>query len=100
MVTARDREAWNSQKLAVLEHLQAGRSITQDEAREQFGIMRLASRIDELKALPQWVVWQAVERNGKITKPPRQIALRGRPCAAGHAAVLDGWGRGSRPATL
>ena len=73
MVTARDREAWNSQKLAVLEHLQAGRSITQDEAREQFGIMRLASRIDELKALPQWVVWQAVERNGKITKPPRQI---------------------------
>ena len=121
MVTARDREAWNSQKLAVLEHLQAGRSITQDEAREQFGIMRLASRIDELrregwnvetemipigeggarvaryslgaeprrasrflpvaaenipdefKALPQWVVWRAVERNGKITKPPRQI---------------------------
>ena len=121
MVTARDREVWKSQKLAVLEHLQAGRSITQDEAREQFGIMRLASRIDELrregwnvetemipigeggarvaryslgaeprrasrflpvaaenipdefKALPQWVVWRAVERNGKITKPPRQI---------------------------
>lgn len=40
MVTARDREAWNSQKLAVLEHLKAGRSIIQDEAREQFGIMR------------------------------------------------------------
>ena len=121
MVTARDREAWNSQKLAVLEHLQAGRSITQDEAREQFGVMRLASRVDELrregwnvltamvpvgesgarvaryslgeeprrasrflpvsaenvpdelKALPQWVVWQAMERNGKLTKPPRQI---------------------------
>lgn len=49
MVTARDREAWNSQKLAVLEHLKAGRSIIQDEAREQFGIMRLASRIDELR---------------------------------------------------
>lgn len=121
MVTARDREAWKSQKLAVLEHLQAGRSITQDEAREQFGVMRLASRVDELrregwnvltamvpvgesgarvaryslgeeprrasrflpvsaenvpdelKALPQWVVWQAMERNGKLTKPPRQI---------------------------
>ena len=49
MVTARDREAWNSQKLAVLEHLKAGRSIIHDEAREQFGIMRLASRIDELR---------------------------------------------------
>lgn len=121
MVTARDREAWKSQKLAVLEHLQAGRSITQDEARGQFGIMRLASRVDELrregwnvvtemvhaggngarvaryslgaeprrasrllpvseenipdelKALPQWVVWWAMERNGKTTKPPYQI---------------------------
>ena len=128
MVTARDREAWNSQKLAVLELLQSGQSITQDEARERLGIMRLASRIDELrregwnietemipvgengarvaryslgeeprrtsrflpvvaenipdelKALPQWVVWQAVERNGKITKPPRQID--GRPAKA------------------
>ena len=121
MVMARDREAWNSQKLVVLAHLKAGCSITQDEARGQFGIMRLASRIDELrregwnvetemipvgeggarvaryslgaeprrtsrflpvaaenipdelKALPQWVVWQAVERNGRTTKPPRQI---------------------------
>lgn len=121
MVTARDREAWKSQKLAVLEHLQAGRSITQDEARGQFGIMRLASRVDELrregwnvvtemvhaggngarvaryslgaeprrasrfipvapenipdelKALPQWVVWRGVERNGRTTKPPYQI---------------------------
>lgn len=33
MVTARDREAWNSQKLVVLAHLKAGCSITQDEAR-------------------------------------------------------------------
>jgi len=128
MVTARDREAWKSQRLAVLAHLQAGRSITQDEAREQFGIMRLASRIDELrregwnvetemipigengarvaryslgeeprrascflpvaaenipdelKALPQWVVWQGVERNGRTTKPPRQTD--GRPAKA------------------
>ena len=128
MTTARDREAWNSQRLAVLELLQSGRSITQDEARERLGIMRLASRIDELrregwnvltemipvgengarvaryslraeprrasrfipvaaenipdelKALPQWVVWRGVERNGRTTKPPRQID--GRPAKA------------------
>jgi putative DNA primase/helicase len=24
----------------------------------------------ELKALPQWVCWKAIQRNGKITKPP------------------------------
>lgn len=128
MTTARDRETWNSQKLAVLELLQTGQSITQDEARGQFGIMRLASRVDELrregwdvvtemvhagengarvaryslgeeprrasrflpvaaenipdelKALPQWVVWRAMERNGKTTKPPYQID--GRPAKA------------------
>ena len=128
MTTARDREAWNSQRLAVLELLQAGRSLTQDEARERLDIMRLASRIDELrregwnvltemipvgengarvaryslgeeprrasrflpvaaenipeelKALPQWVVWRGVERNGRTTKPPRQID--GRPAKA------------------
>ena len=30
--------------------------------------------------MPQWVVWRGVERNGRTTKPPRQID--GRPAKA------------------
>ncbi|NLL36543.1 MAG: hypothetical protein GX256_03350 [Fretibacterium sp.] len=130
MTTASDRATWNTQKLDVLRHLQAGHTLTQDEARALFGIMRLASRIeelrregwnivtemipvgqngakvgryslskeeprrespylpvaaenipDELKALPQWVVWHAVKRGGKMTKQPYQVS--------GHSAKVN-----------
>ena len=37
------------QKDKVLEHLRTGQPITQDTARELYGVMRLASRISELK---------------------------------------------------
>ena len=49
MITPQERATWKTQKLAVLELLRAGGSITQDEARARFGVMRLASRIDELR---------------------------------------------------
>ena len=37
------------QKDKVLEHLRTGAPITQDTARAEYGVMRLASRISELK---------------------------------------------------
>ena len=37
------------QKDKVLEHLRTGQSLTQDQARAEYGVMRLASRISELK---------------------------------------------------
>ena len=37
------------QKDKVLEHLRTGQPLTQDTARELYGVMRLASRISELK---------------------------------------------------
>ncbi len=48
-LTQSDRERFNTQKAAVLKHLQAGKTITQEEAKAAHGIMRLASRIDELR---------------------------------------------------
>lgn len=115
--SAEDRECFDSQKAAVLDCLQSGETITQVEAGERMGIMRLASRIselrsegwniktemvpagdalvakytldldrprierrflpvqeecipDELKILPQWVLWRAALRDGKTTKVP------------------------------
>ncbi len=44
-----DREHFQTQKLNVLAHLQAGKTITQKEAEAQYSIMRLASRVDELR---------------------------------------------------
>ena len=76
MVTARDRETWNSQKLAVLEHLQAGRSITQDEAREQFGIMRLASRIDGLRS-SRFKAWLAAKYFDAMQEEPKGADIEG-----------------------
>lgn len=49
MLTAEDRKRHESQKQAVLEVLQSGETITQVEAGERFSIMRLASRISELR---------------------------------------------------
>lgn len=37
------------QKDKVLEHLRTGQPLTQDQARAEYGVMRLASRISELK---------------------------------------------------
>ena len=47
--SATDRERFHSQKLAVLAHLQAGKRLTQEQSKEMYSIMRLASRIDELR---------------------------------------------------
>ena len=51
MVTARDREAWNSQKLAVLELLQSGHSITQDEVRERMALLTALTAVHRLLML-------------------------------------------------
>lgn len=47
--SSEDRERFESQKAAVLACLQSGEAITQMGAGERFGIMRLASRISELR---------------------------------------------------
>lgn len=49
MTVTSDRERWATQKQSLLSYLQTGNSITQDEARARFGVMRLASRVDELR---------------------------------------------------
>ena len=124
-ITQADRERFDTQKLAVFDHLQTGKTITQEEAKTQYGVMRLAARIDELrregwnivttmvpagenganvaryslgteprrktqflpvvaenipeelKALPQWVIWRGVLREGAMKKYPYCVATGG-----------------------
>lgn len=45
-ITKADRA---TQRMRIMRHLKAGKSITQLEALRDYGIMRLASRISELK---------------------------------------------------
>lgn len=47
--TGEDIKRQLRQKDKVLSHLQTGAPLTQDQARELYGCMRLASRISELK---------------------------------------------------
>lgn len=47
--TGEDVKRQLRQKDLVLEHLRTGQPITQDMARAEYGVMRLASRISELK---------------------------------------------------
>lgn len=47
--SAMDKERFHSQKLAVLAHLQSGMTLTQEQSKEMYSIMRLASRVDELR---------------------------------------------------
>ena len=47
--TGTDVKRQNIQRVKILEHLRTGAPITQDTARELYGVMRLASRISELK---------------------------------------------------
>ena len=47
--TGEDVKRQLRQKDLVLEHLRTGQSLTQDQARAEYGVMRLASRISELK---------------------------------------------------
>lgn len=47
--THEDHKRHARQKDKVLSHLQTGAPITQDQARELYGCMRLASRISELR---------------------------------------------------
>jgi len=49
MITAEDRERFSTQNRAVLSHLMEGKTLTQDKARERYGIMRLAARTSELR---------------------------------------------------
>lgn len=47
--TGTDVKRQNIQRVKILEHLRTGQPLTQDTARELYGVMRLASRISELK---------------------------------------------------
>ena len=47
--TNEDHKRHARQKDLVLEHLRSGQPLTQDQARAEYGVMRLASRISELK---------------------------------------------------
>lgn len=47
--THEDHKRHARQKDKVLSHLQTGAPLTQDQARELYGCMRLASRISELR---------------------------------------------------
>ena len=47
--TGEDVKRQLRQKDLVLEHLRTGQPLTQDQARAEYGVMRLASRISELK---------------------------------------------------
>jgi hypothetical protein len=47
--TGTDVKRQNIQRVKILEHLRTGQSLTQDQARAEYGVMRLASRISELK---------------------------------------------------
>lgn len=50
-----------TQNQQVLEHLKAGQGITALDAQSQFGIMRLAARIADLKAEGHRIVAQKVD---------------------------------------
>ena len=47
--TGTDVKRQNIQRVKILEHLRTGQPLTQDQARAEYGVMRLASRISELK---------------------------------------------------
>ena len=58
----------------VLEHLKSGKSITQREAANEYGIERLASRINDLRTLGfpvKKVMEQGKNRYGKTTSYAR-----------------------------
>lgn len=44
-----NRAAARTQRALVLRHLKSGRTLTQDEAQELYGVRRLAARISELR---------------------------------------------------
>jgi len=52
-----------SQKKLVLEHLRV-RPITQDEAKQLYGIARLASRVEELRKEGYSITTKWIEKNG------------------------------------
>lgn len=51
----------NGQKERILAHLERYGSITQDEAREYYGISRLASRVDELRKTGHPIITERVD---------------------------------------
>ncbi len=53
-----------SQSLQILSHLKSGKSLTQIEALNLFGCMRLASRVDELRTNHD-IITTMVTGNGK-----------------------------------
>ncbi len=47
--TEQDRRRHATQKARILAHLREGETLTQDQGRELFGAMRVASRVSELR---------------------------------------------------
>lgn len=54
-----------SQNDQIINYLKSGKSLTALEALQNFGCLRLGSRISELKKRGYDIVSQLVERNGK-----------------------------------
>lgn len=54
-----------SQTQAVLQHLKAGRTLTAIEALEQYRILRLAARVNDLRGRGEKIDTQMVTDNGK-----------------------------------
>ena len=47
--TQKDKKRHATQKARILAHLREGKPLTQDQGRELFGAMRVASRVSELR---------------------------------------------------
>ena len=54
-----------SQRLAILNHLLDGNTLTSVQALEKFGCFRLAARIDEFRKAGHNIITETINRNGK-----------------------------------
>ena len=54
-----------SQQDKILRHLKKGKPITPLEALREYGCMRLAARVYDLRGLGHEIISETVERNGK-----------------------------------
>ncbi|MDR1875773.1 MAG: hypothetical protein LBQ90_12275 [Synergistaceae bacterium] len=73
-----DQERFDNQKMAVLSHLQEGKTITQDEGNALYGIMRLAARISELRR-EGWNIVTTMIPAGENGAPVAQYTLASEP---------------------
>lgn len=65
-----------TQSQRILEHLQQYGSITQRDAIDNYGIMRLASRVDELRKAGHPIITEVVTGKNRYGEPTRWARYR------------------------